>query len=134
MELTRRKLKIDKITYSNRGLEQRMMLVKINLWCIPNIIVFSRVTFNQQFCRWRCFSFCWFGKREFGKLTNGFPVIEGPARSPSPPALPHVLQPAVYYFVPGMIWLSPILYSKCTVFAVNLCYLQVLAMYKNVLS
>ena len=51
MELTRRKLKIDKITYSNRGLEQRMMLVKINLWCIPNIIVFSRVTFNQQFCR-----------------------------------------------------------------------------------
>ena len=48
MELTRRKLKIDKITYSNRGLEQRM-LVKINLWCIPNIIVFSRVTFNQQF-------------------------------------------------------------------------------------
>ena len=85
MELTRRKLKIDKITYSNRGLEQRMMLVKINLWCIPNIIVFSRVTFNQQFCRWRCFSFCWFAKREFGKLTNGFPVIEGPARPPRPP-------------------------------------------------
>ena len=45
-----------------------------------------------------------------------------------------VLQPGVYLFVPGMIWLSASLYSKCTVFTVNLCYLQVLAMYKKVLS
>ena len=35
------------------------------------------------------------------------------------------LQPAVHYFVSRMIWLSATLYSKCTVFAVNLCYLQV---------
>ena len=32
-----------------------------------------------------------------------------------------------------MIWLSPSLYSKCTVFTVNLCYLKVLAMYKKAL-
>ena len=37
-----------------------------------------------------------------------------------------VLQPAFYKFVP---W-----YSTCTAFTVNLCYLQVLAMYKKVLS
>ena len=29
---------------------------------------------------------------------------------------------------------SASLYSKCTVFVVNICYLQVLAMYKKVLS
>ena len=45
-----------------------------------------------------------------------------------------VLQPAVYYFFPGMIWLSASLYIKCTVFTISLCYLQVLAMYKKVLS
>ena len=45
-----------------------------------------------------------------------------------------VFQPAVYWFVPGMIWLSASLWSKCTVFTVNLCYLQVLDMYKKVLS
>ena len=45
-----------------------------------------------------------------------------------------VLQPAVYSIVPGMIWLSASLYSKCTIFTVNLCCLQVLAMYKKVLS
>ena len=45
-----------------------------------------------------------------------------------------VLQPGVYWFVPGMIWLSTSLYSKCTVFTVNICYLQVLVMYKKVLS
>ena len=44
------------------------------------------------------------------------------------------LQPGVYWFVPGLIWLSASLYSKCTVFTVKLCYLQVLAMYKKVLS
>ena len=44
-----------------------------------------------------------------------------------------VLQPWVYKFVPGMIWLSGSLYGICTVFAVNVCYLQVLAMYKKVL-
>ena len=40
----------------------------------------------------------------------------------------NVLQPAVYCFFPGS------LYIKCTVFTVILCYLQVLAMYKKVLS
>ena len=45
----------------------------------------------------------------------------------------NVLQTWVY-FVPGMIWLSASLYSKCKVFTVNLCYLQVLAMYEKVLS
>ena len=45
-----------------------------------------------------------------------------------------VLLPEVYWFVPGMIWISTILYSKCRVFTVNICYLQVLAMYKKVLS
>ena len=33
-----------------------------------------------------------------------------------------------------LIWLSASLYSKCTVFTVNFCYLQVLAMYMKVLS
>ena len=32
------------------------------------------------------------------------------------------------------MWLSASLYSKCTVFIVNLCYLQVLVKYKKVLS
>ena len=45
-----------------------------------------------------------------------------------------VLQPRVYWFVPSMIWNSASLYSKCTVFTVNLCYFQVLARYKKVLS
>ena len=45
-----------------------------------------------------------------------------------------VLQPAFYQFVPGMIWLSTSWHNKCTVFAVNICYLQVLVMYKKVLS
>ena len=44
-----------------------------------------------------------------------------------------VLQPAVYWFASVIIWLSAILYSECTVFTVNLCYLQILAMYKKVL-
>ena len=39
-----------------------------------------------------------------------------------------VLQPGVYQFILGMIRLSASLYSKRTVFTVNLCYLQVLAM------
>ena len=41
------------------------------------------------------------------------------------------LQPAVYLFVPGMIWLSASVYSEYTVFTVNLCYLRVLACSKN---
>ena len=45
-----------------------------------------------------------------------------------------LLQPEVYWFVPGMIWPSASLYSKCTVFTVNICCLQVSAMYKKVLS
>ena len=45
-----------------------------------------------------------------------------------------VFQPGVYWFVPGTIWLSASLYSKCTVFIVNICYLQVEALYKKVLS
>ena len=48
------------------------------------LLVSSRVTFNQQFCRWLCFSFYWFGKREFGKFTNGILVIGGSARPPLP--------------------------------------------------
>ena len=46
------------------------------------LLVSSRVTFNQQFCRWRCFSFYWFGKREFGKFTNGISVIGNPHDPP----------------------------------------------------
>ena len=45
-----------------------------------------------------------------------------------------ILQPAFYQFVPGMIRLSASWYSECTVFTVNLCYLQVLAMYKKVVT
>ena len=45
-----------------------------------------------------------------------------------------VVQPGVYSFVAGMIWLSASLYSKYTVFTVNICYLQALAMYNKVLS
>ena len=33
-----------------------------------------------------------------------------------------VSQPAVYWFVPSIIWFSTGLYSKCTVFTINLCY------------
>ena len=46
------------------------------------LLVSSRVTFSQQFCRWRYFSFYWFGKREFGNFTNGISVIGNPARPP----------------------------------------------------
>ena len=59
---------------------------------ILNLILFlvsSQVTFNQHFCQWRCFSFYWFGKREFGKFTNGIPVIGGPARPPTPSPPPY---------------------------------------------
>ena len=48
------------------------------------LLVSSRVTFNQQFSRRRCFSFYWFGKWEFVKFTNGIPIIGCPA-GPSPP-------------------------------------------------
>ena len=44
---------------------------------ISLLLVSSWVTFNQQFCRWWCFSFYWFGKWEFGKFTNMIPVIGG---------------------------------------------------------
>ena len=50
------------------------------------------------------------------------------------PCFRDVLQPASYYFVPDLIWLSASLYSECTVFTVIFYYLQVLAMYKEVLS
>ena len=46
-----------------------------------------------------------------------------------------VLQPAKSLL--NFSWhdkLSANLYSKCTAFTVNICYLQVLAMYKKVLS
>ena len=63
----------------------------INYWantCIPNTITcFFPSFFRQQFCRWRCFSFYWFGKWEFGKFTNGIPLIGGPSRH-APPSLP----------------------------------------------
>ena len=48
--------------------------------------VSSRVTFNEQFCRWPCLLFYWFGKQKFGKFTNGtneVPVIGGLEASPS---------------------------------------------------
>ena len=47
----------------------------------------SRVPFNQHFCQWRCFSFYWLGKREFGKFTNGIPVIGSPAPPTPTPAM-----------------------------------------------
>ena len=60
----------------------------INYWantCIPNTITcFFSSFFRQQFCRWRCFSFYWFGKWEFGKFTNGIPLIGGPSRHAPP--------------------------------------------------
>ena len=40
-----------------------------------------------------------------------------------------VLKPGVYWFVPGVTWLSASSYNKYTVFTVNICYLQVLALY-----
>ena len=40
-----------------------------------------------------------------------------------------LLQPAVKQFVPGMTWLSAGLHSKCSIFRLNVCHLQVLAMY-----
>ena len=53
-----------------------------NIWLIP-LLVASQVTSTQQFCRWRCFSFYWIGKREFAKSMNGIPVTGGPAHLPS---------------------------------------------------
>ena len=50
---------------------------------ISLLLVSSWITFNKHFCRWRCFSFYWLGKQEFGKFTNGIPVIGGPTR-PNP--------------------------------------------------
>ena len=46
------------------------------------LLIFFRVTSNQQFCRWRCFSFYWFGKQEFGKFSNEIPVNGGPVHTP----------------------------------------------------
>ena len=56
-------------------------LLLTNIWLIPLLVV-SRVTFTQQFCRWRCFSFYWIGKREFAKFMNGIPVTGGPTCPP----------------------------------------------------
>ena len=67
------------------GLPHISYIVIINFNTVTCLLVSSRVTFNQHFCRRRCFSFYWFGKREFGKLTNGIPVIGGPTRPPPPP-------------------------------------------------
>ena len=59
---------------------------------ISLLLVSSWVTFNQHFCRWQRFSFYWFGKREFGKFTNGIPVIGGHARhTHTPPPNPFIL-------------------------------------------
>ena len=46
---------------------------------ISLLLASSWVTFNQHYCRWRCFSFYWFSKQEFDKFMNGIPVIGGPA-------------------------------------------------------
>ena len=48
----------------------------------------SQLPFNQHFCQWRCFSFYWLGKREFGKFTNGIRVIWSLA--PPPPLSPRL--------------------------------------------
>ena len=47
---------------------------------------------------------------------------------------PDVLQLAVSQVVPGVIWLSASLYSKCTVCTVVVCHLQILALHKKILS
>ena len=57
-------------------------LLLTNIWLIP-LLVASQVTSTQQFCRWRCFSFYWIGKRECAKSMNGIPVTGGPAHLPS---------------------------------------------------
>ena len=72
-----------------------IILIGLKVWVTPHciyrdlltltlLLVSFQVTFNQHFCRWRCFSFCWFGKRDFGKFTNGIPVTGGSARLPLP--------------------------------------------------
>ena len=48
------------------------------------LLVSSQVIFNQHFCRWQYFLSYWFVKREYGKFTNGIPVIGGPTRLPRP--------------------------------------------------
>ena len=70
------KFKIAKITYSKSRTTYDVS--KNKPLSLIQLLVSSRVTFNQQFCRWRCFSFYWFGKPEFGKFTNGIPVIRSP--------------------------------------------------------
>ena len=52
----------------------------VNKHTINAVTCFFLSSSDQQFCRWRCFSFYWFGKREFGKFSNGIPVIGGPVR------------------------------------------------------
>ena len=49
------------------------------------LLVSTRVTFNEQFSRWRYFPFYGFGKRKFGEFTNGILAIRGPARFLPPP-------------------------------------------------
>ena len=55
---------------------------------INTVTCFFLSYIQWAFSRWRCFSFYWFGKQEFGKFTNGIPVIGGPARPPPPSHLP----------------------------------------------
>ena len=57
----------------------------------------------------RCFSFYWFGKREFGKFTNGIPVIGGPARPP--PRSHHPLKTHVQIYLLLFIVQVDYLYS-----------------------
>ena len=71
---------------------------------ISLLLVSSWVTFNQHFCRWRRFSFYWFGKREFGKFTNGIPVIGGPA-CPTPQS----------FHPSSCSWLVPFRWNYCDI-------------------
>ena len=61
------------------------VIISLTIW-VFSFIYFTNSGYFIIFscCRWRCFSFYWFGKREFGKFMNGIPVIEGPARSSLP--------------------------------------------------
>ena len=82
----------------SKSIYSYLFLLRVALFClsyfalnkhlIDTVTSFSRNTFNQYFCRWRCFLVYWFGKREFGKFTNGIPVIGVPSRPPPPPPFP----------------------------------------------
>ena len=72
------------------------MLVKIILKWIPNTITYFFPNYIQSaVLSVTVFLFYWFGKREFGKFTNGIPVIGKPVRPPSPLNLNEKSEPLV---------------------------------------